>query len=70
MNRLMKHVRKVASHTAQGFEDKSREVKNGILPIAKLLRRRTQQSWEDINAITKNVADLAESVCTQVEQAA
>jgi len=70
MNRLMKHVRKVASHAAQGFEDKSREVKNGILSIAKLLRRRTQQSWEDINAITENVADLTESVCTQVEQAA
>lgn len=32
MNRLMKHVRKVASHAAQGFEDKSREVKTGSFP--------------------------------------
>jgi transposase, IS5 family len=70
MNRLMKHVRKVASHAAQGFEDKSREVKAKILSIAKLLRRRTQQSWEDINAITETVADLTEGVCAQVEQAA
>jgi len=70
MNRLMKQVRKVASHAAQGFEDKSREVKSKILSIAKLLRRRTQQSWEDLNAITEEVADLAEGVCVQVELAA
>ncbi|HZG88298.1 ISNCY family transposase [Paenibacillus sp.] len=70
MNRLMKQVRKVASQAAQGFEDKSQEMKRKILSIAKLLRRRTQQSWEDLNAITGDVADLAESVCTQVEHAA
>lgn len=70
MNRLMKQVRKVASHAAQGFEDKSQEVERKILSIAKLLRRRTQQSWEDLNAITGDVADLAEGVCAQVEQAA
>lgn len=70
MTRLMHQARKVASHAVQGFEDKTREVKSKILSIAKLLRRRTQQSWEDINAITERVADLAEGVCTQVEQAA
>lgn len=70
MNRLMKQVRKVASHAAQGFEDKSQEVKRKILSIAKLLRRRSQQSWEELNVITKEVADLAEGVCVQVEQAA
>jgi hypothetical protein len=69
MTRLMHQARKVASHAVQGFEDKTREVKTKILSIAKLLRRRTQQSWEDINAITERVADLAEGVCTQVEQA-
>lgn len=70
MNRLMKQVQKVASHAAQGFEDKSREVKTKILSIAKLLRRRTQQSWEEINAITDSVTRITEDVCAQVEQAA
>ncbi|WP_042171568.1 ISNCY family transposase, partial [Paenibacillus gorillae] len=69
MNRLMKRVRKVASHAAQGFEDKSQEVKTKILSIAKLLRRRTQQSWEEIQAVTDSVAHLTEEVCVQVEQA-
>jgi IS5 family transposase len=38
-------------------------VKDHILSIAKLLRRRTQQSWEDLNAITEQVAALTEDVC-------
>ncbi|MFB9279407.1 ISNCY family transposase [Cohnella cellulosilytica] len=70
MNRLMKQIRQVTSHAAQRFEDKSKEIKGKILSIAKLLRRRTQQSWEELNAITTDVADLAEGVCQQVEQAA
>lgn len=60
MNRLMKKFQKVASHAVQGFEDKSREVKTKILSIAKMLRRRTQQSWEEINAITDSVAPVTE----------
>lgn len=52
-----------ASKTEPGSEEQD-------LSAAKLLRRRTQQSWEELNAITKEVADLAEGVCTQVEQAA
>jgi len=70
MTRLMKQVRKIASHAAEGFEDKTREVKSQILSIAKLFRRRTQQTWEEINAITASVAQMTEEVCSQVEQAA
>lgn len=70
MNRLMKQVKKAASHATQGFEDRSGEIKTKILSIAKLLRRRTQQSWEDINAITDSVTKVTEEVCTQVEAAA
>jgi IS5 family transposase len=63
ITRLVQQIRKVASQAAQGFEDRSKEVKNKILSIAKLLRRRTQESWEELNAITEQVATVTEDVC-------
>jgi IS5 family transposase len=69
ITRLVRHVRKVASHAVQGFEDRTAEIKKEILSIAKLLRRRTQQSWEEINAITDKVASMTEQVCEQAQKA-
>ncbi len=65
ITRLVHKIRKVASHAARGFEDRTREVKENILSIAKLLRRRTQQSWEELNAITHQIATVTEEVCEQ-----
>jgi transposase, IS5 family len=65
ITRLVQKVRSVASHAAQGFQDRTQEVKGKILSIAKLLRRRTQESWEELNAITEQVATVAEDVCEQ-----
>lgn len=65
ITRFVKKIRKVASHAAEGFEDRTKEVKHHILSIAKLLRRRTQQSWEDLNAITDQVATVTEDICNQ-----
>lgn len=69
ITRLVGRVRKVASHAVQGFQDRTAEVKKEILSIAKLLRRRTQQSWEEINAITDKVANLTDEVCDQAQKA-
>jgi IS5 family transposase len=65
ITRFVKKIRKVASHATEGFEDRTKEVKDHILSIAKLLRRRTQESWEDLNAITEQVATVAEDICNQ-----
>jgi IS5 family transposase len=69
ITRLVSQVRKVASHAVQGFQDRTAEVKNEILSFAKLLRRRTQQSWDEINAITGKVAVISEEVCEQATAA-
>ena len=53
------------SHAIEGFEDRTKEVKSHILSIAKLLRRRTQQSWEDLNVIIEQVATVTEDICNQ-----
>jgi transposase, IS5 family len=65
ITRVVQKIRKVASHAAQGFMDRTSEVKEQIFSIAKLLRRRTQQSWDEINMITQKVIDVTEEVCTQ-----
>ena len=67
ITRIVGKIRKVASQATQQFEDKTKEVKNHILSIAKLLRRRTQESWEELNAITEQVATLTENVCEKAE---
>ncbi len=48
MTRIIQKIRKVASHAVQGFEDRTVEVKKQILSIAKVLRRRTKESWEEV----------------------
>lgn len=63
ITRLVGKIRKVASQATRQFEDKNKEVKAHILSITKLLRRRTQESWEELNAITEKVAVLTEDVC-------
>lgn len=44
ITRLVHKIRKVASHAAQGFEDRTREIKEKILSIGKVIRRRTRES--------------------------
>lgn len=61
ITRLVGRIRKVASQATQAFEDKSN--KKHILSIAKLLRRRTQESWDELKTITEQVATLTEDVC-------
>ena len=68
ITRIVQKIRKVASHATQGFQDRTGEVKERILSIAKLLRRRTAQSWEDLNAITQEVTSVTEAVCAQATQ--
>lgn len=68
ITRCVKKIRKVASHAAEGFEDRTQEVKRYILSIAKLLRRRTQQSWDDLNQITEQVATTTEDICNQASE--
>lgn len=63
ITRWVGKIRKVASHATRQFEDKTKEVKEHVLSIAKLLRRRTQESWDELNAITEQVAVVAEDVC-------
>jgi IS5 family transposase len=48
ITRWVGKIRKVASHATRQFEDKTTEVKKHVLSIAKLLRRRTQESWDDV----------------------
>lgn len=47
MTRMIQKIRKVASHAVQGFEDRRAEAKEKVLSIAKVLRRRTRESWEE-----------------------
>ena len=70
ITRLVNRIRKIASHAVQGFQDRTAEVKKEILSIAKLLRRRTRQTWDEINAITERVTHISESVCDQAQEVA
>lgn len=67
---LVQKIRKVASHAVQGFEDRTGEIKEKILSIAKVLRCRTCESWEEVDKITQEVIEAAESVCDQAKSVA
>ena len=67
VTRMIGNIRKVASHAVQGFEDRTNEIKEKILSIAKVLRRRTKESWEEVDKITQSVIEVTESVVNQAQ---
>jgi IS5 family transposase len=69
ITRLVQKIKKVASHAVQGFEDRTAEIKEKILSIAKVLRRRTRESWEEVDRITQSVIDVTETVVTKANAA-
>jgi len=67
ITRMVRKIRRVASHAVQGFEDRTVEVKEMILSIAKVLRRRTRESWEEVDKITQSVIEVTESVVSKAQ---
>lgn len=67
ITRVVQKIRKVASHAAQGFEDRTQEIKEKILSMTKVLRRRTRESWEEVDQITQEVIQVTEKVCQQAK---
>ena len=65
ITRLVKKVKEVASHAVQGFEDRNADIKGKILSMVKVLRRRTRESWEEVDKITQSVIEITETVVTQ-----
>lgn len=66
MTRMVQKIRRAASHAVQDFADRTAEVKEKIPSIAKVLRRRTQESWEEVDQITQHVIEVTESVVAGV----
>jgi IS5 family transposase len=67
ITRTIQKIRKVASHAVQGFEDRTAEIKKKILSIAKVLRRRTRESWEEVDRITGSVIEVAGNVVNKAQ---
>ena len=67
ITRVVSKVREVASHATEHFVDQTKAVKKEILSIAKVLRRRTKQSWDEINTITQSVIEITETVCQDAQ---
>jgi IS5 family transposase len=67
MTRIIQSIRKVASHAVQGFEDRTPEIKEKVLSIAKVLRRRTRESWEEVDQMTQSVIEVTESVMNKAK---
>lgn len=67
ITRTVQKIRQIASHAVQGFEDRTAEIKEKILSIAKVLRRRTRESWEEVDKITAGVIEAAERVVTKAK---
>lgn len=65
VTRLVKKVRGFASHAAEGFKDKTHEIKENIFAIAKVLKRRTGETRKACDAITEKIVDISEEVCQQ-----
>jgi IS5 family transposase len=67
ITRLVRKIRKVASHAAQDFQDRTGEIKEKILSIAKVLRRRSRESWEEVDRITESVIEVTQAVVEQAK---
>lgn len=59
---MVRKIRKFASHATQGFEDRTAEIKEKILSIAKVLRHRTRESWEEVDKIHEKLISFENKV--------
>lgn len=67
ITRIVKKIRTFASQATREFTDRTAEIKESVLSIAKLLRRRTYQTWEDIDSIIREIIEVSQDVCTKAK---
>jgi IS5 family transposase len=60
-------IKGLASHAVQGFENQTGKIKNKVLSIAKVLRRRTREAWNEVDRITQEIIDVTQTVVDQAK---
>ncbi|ACA59226.1 ISNCY-like element ISCde2 family transposase [Candidatus Desulforudis audaxviator] len=60
VTRLAKKIQAVADNTSVAIRDRTRSIKKRVLAIAKVLKRRTGESIQEVRRITGEMADIAE----------
>lgn len=68
ITRIVRKIQKTASHAVEGFQDRTREVKEHLFSMTKVLRRRCRESWEEVDRITQQVIEVTEGVCSQAQE--
>lgn len=68
ITRTIHKIKKVASHATQGFKDQTETMKEKMLSMVKVLRRRSRQSWEEVNDITADMVDLTVQALRDAKQ--
>lgn len=60
--RTIKRLKAVACEAAGTFRDRGRTVKKRLLEIAKVLRRRTGEAYQEVRQITGEIMDVTKEV--------
>jgi transposase, IS5 family len=68
ITRTVRKIQQTVSHAVEGFQDRTREVKEHLFSMTKVLRRRCRESWEEVDRITQQVIEVTEAVCSQARQ--
>lgn len=68
ITRIVRKIQQTVSHAAEGFQDRTREVKEHLFSMTKVLRRRCRESWEEVDRITQKVIEVTEAVCSQARK--
>ena len=62
ITRTIKKIKAVASEAVGSFRDRGRTVKKHLLEIAKVLRRRTGEAYQEVRRITGEIMDVTKEV--------
>lgn len=68
ITRIVRKIQQTASHAVEGFQDQTREVKEHLFSMTKVLRRRCRESWEEVDRITQQVIEGTQTVCSQAQE--
>lgn len=68
ITKTVKKLKELGAAARTTFQDRTRSTKKRILSIAKLTKRRTNQTYDEVRAITGNIMDIAQATLKEAKR--
>lgn len=68
ISRMVKKIKDKGAAVRTKFQDRTRSIKNRIIGISKVLKKRTGEAYAEVREVTGDIMDIAEKVVSEARQ--